>query len=63
MLVVFVKEVIGCVHLSSEYYYILLLIVMSNIHILRNRTEAKKTKRPDTHLVDYTIIKRELGLL
>jgi len=26
-------------------------------------TEAKKTKRPGSHLVDYTIIKRELGLL
>jgi hypothetical protein len=29
----------------------------------RIETDAKKTKRPDTHLVDYTIIKKELGLL
>lgn len=29
----------------------------------RIETEAKITKRPHAHLVDYTIIKRELGLL
>lgn len=26
-------------------------------------TDAKKTKRPGAHLVDYTIMKKELGLL
>jgi hypothetical protein len=41
VLVVFVKQIIGCHHLSSEHYYILLLLVMSNVHIPRNRKEEK----------------------
>jgi hypothetical protein len=41
VLVIFVKNVIGCHHLSSEHYYISLRIITSNGPLLSNRKEEK----------------------